>query len=73
MPLMFNFGSHWQNVCVSFQVRYSEEPIMKAFFKMFFIFDSQMWIPDDTKIHVFKNNKPETEIPSSNGVHKKHN
>ncbi len=44
---------------------------MKAFFKMFFIFDSQMWIPDDTKIHVFKN-KPETEV-KSNGIHNKHN
>jgi hypothetical protein len=48
---------------------------MKAFLKMFFIFDSQMWIPDETKIHVFKNKEEKTPTPTStsNGNHKKHN
>lgn len=38
-------------------VRYSPEPILPAFLKMFFLFDSQQWIPDNTLIHVYRQKK----------------
>ena len=51
------------------QVRYSDEPIIKAFLKMFFIFDSQLWISDDTKIHIFRDMNKMTAAASANGKH----
>nr|WDS84440.1 omega-3 fatty acid desaturase-1 [Apocyclops royi] len=38
-------------------VRKSDEPILKAFVKRFFVFDAQQWIDDDTKVHVFKESR----------------
>ena len=38
-------------------VRYSRAPILKDFAKMFYVFDKQQWISDDTSIHVYNANK----------------
>nr|QWC69500.1 methyl-end desaturase 2 [Tigriopus californicus] len=38
-------------------VRMSNEPIMPAFFKMFYIFDQQQWIKNDAEFHVYSSKK----------------
>jgi omega-3 fatty acid desaturase (delta-15 desaturase) len=37
-------------------VRQSSQSILPAFLKMFFIFDKQQWITNDTQIHVYNSN-----------------
>ena len=36
---------------------------------MFFIFDSQLWISDDTKIHVFRDTNKMMAAASANAKH----